>query len=168
MLYSYNKILLEPSTWSEECQTYFPLLHSSLDMQNADKNESSKQFTRCLKNVVRVKRLLPLNENPIIGRDFADYHSCEAMPERCSNHKECGPQEECIETLARGFNARSPEWSSRCMQIPFRRCIQVSTGWGVHLFRRFCKMFSESSPGYWAVLKLPCCPIKEGELSENI
>ena len=100
-------------------------------------------------------------------RDFADYHSCEAMPERCSNHKECGPQEECIETLARGFNARSPEWSSRCMQIPFRRCIQVSTGWGVHLFRRFCKMFSESSPGCWAVLQLSCCPSKQGELLEN-
>ena len=46
-------------------------------------------------------------------RDFADYHSCEPMPKRCSNHKECGQQEECIETLARGFNAGSPEWSSR-------------------------------------------------------
>ena len=32
----------------------------------------------------------------------------------------------------------------------------------------FCKMFSESSPGRWAVLQLPCCPSKEGELSENI
>ena len=66
MFYSYNKIFLEPSTWSEECQTYFPLLHSSLDMHNADKNESSKQFTWCLKNVVRVKRLLPRNEMRIV------------------------------------------------------------------------------------------------------
>ena len=56
-IYSYLKILLEPSTWSEERQTCFPLLHSSLDMHNADENESSKQLTRCFKNVVRVKRL---------------------------------------------------------------------------------------------------------------
>ena len=91
----------------------------------------------------------------------------DCLPERCSNHKECGPQEECIETLARGFNARSPEWSSRCMQIPFRRCIQVSTGWGVHLFRRFCKMFSESSPGCWAVLQLSCCPSKQGNFQKT-
>ena len=33
---------------------------------------------------------------------------------------------------------------------------------------RFCKMFSESSPGCWAVLQLPCCPSKQGELSENL
>ena len=33
---------------------------------------------------------------------------------------------------------------------------------------RFCKMFSESSPGCWPVLQLPCCPSKQGKLSENI
>ena len=43
-----------------------------------------------------------------------------------------------------------------------------STGWGDHLFRRFCKPFSGSSPGCWAVLQLPCCPSKQGELLENI
>ena len=49
----------------------------------------------------------------VVSKEFSDYHSCEPMPRRCSNHKECGPQEECLETLARGFNARAPEWSSR-------------------------------------------------------
>ena len=44
----------------------------------------------------------------------------------------------------------------------------VYTGWGGHLFRRFCNMSSESSTGYWAVLQLPCCPSKKGELSENL
>ena len=29
-------------------------------------------------------------------------------------------------------------------------------------------MVSESSPGRWAVPQLPCCPSKQGELSENI
>ena len=43
-----------------------------------------------------------------------------------------------------------------------------STRWGSHLFWRFCKMFPESSPGCWAVLQLPCCPSKQGELLENI
>ena len=33
---------------------------------------------------------------------------------------------------------------------------------------RFCKMFSESSPGCWTVLQLHCCPSKQGELSENL
>ena len=33
---------------------------------------------------------------------------------------------------------------------------------------RLCKMFSESSTGHWAVLRLPCCPSKQGNLSENI
>ena len=66
------------------------------------------------------------------------------------------------------------------------------TGCGGHFFRRFCKRFPESSPGYWdvqsgesccgkgfvkffvksvycwAVLQLPCCPSKKGELLENI
>ena len=32
----------------------------------------------------------------------------------------------------------------------------------------FCKPFSGSSPGCWAVLQLPCCPSKQGELLENI
>ena len=36
------------------------------------------------------------------------------------------------------------------------------------MLKRFCKMFSESSPGRWAVLRLLCCPSKPGELSENI
>ena len=39
--------------------------------------------------------------------------------------------------------------------------IIISTRWGGHLFRRFCFLFSESSPGCWAVLRLPCCPIKQ-------
>ena len=60
----------------------------------------------------------------VVSKEFSDYHSCEPMPRRCSNHKECGPQEECLETLARGFNARAPEWSSRCTRIPFRRCVR--------------------------------------------
>ena len=42
------------------------------------------------------------------------------------------------------------------------------TGWGGHLFWRFCLLFSESSPGCWAVLQLPCKPYKQGELLENI
>ena len=29
-------------------------------------------------------------------------------------------------------------------------------------------MFSDNSPGRWAVLQLPCCPSKQAELSENI
>ena len=36
------------------------------------------------------------------------------------------------------------------------------------MFRRFCKLFSESSTGRWAIMQLPCCPSKEGELSERI
>ena len=36
------------------------------------------------------------------------------------------------------------------------------------MFRRFCKLFSESSTGRWAIVQLPCCPSKQGELSENI
>ena len=42
------------------------------------------------------------------------------------------------------------------------------TVWGGSLFRRFCNMFSESFSGRWAVLQLPCCPRKQGKLSENI
>ena len=42
------------------------------------------------------------------------------------------------------------------------------TGWGGHLFRRFCKQISGSSPGRYAVLQLPCGPSKQGELSENL
>ena len=37
-----------------------------------------------------------------------------------------------------------------------------TTGWGGHLFRRLCKLFSESSTGCWAILQLPCCPSKQG------
>ena len=44
--------------------------------------------------------------------------------------------------------------------------MKIYTGWGGHLFRRFCKLFSESSPDCWAVLQLPCCPSKRGELLE--
>ena len=29
-------------------------------------------------------------------------------------------------------------------------------------------MFSESSTGHWALVQLPCCPSKRGELPENI
>ena len=32
----------------------------------------------------------------------------------------------------------------------------------------FCKLFSDNSTGRWVVLQLPCCPNKQGELSENI
>ena len=42
------------------------------------------------------------------------------------------------------------------------------TGWGGHLFRMFCKLFSESSTGRWVILQLPCCPSKKGELLEHI
>ena len=28
---------------------------------------------------------------------------------------------------------------------------EIGTGWGGHLFRRFCKLFSESSTGRWAI-----------------
>ena len=44
----------------------------------------------------------------------------------------------------------------------------ICTVWGGNLFRRFCKMFSESWNGHWAALQLPCCPSKQGGLSENI
>ena len=36
------------------------------------------------------------------------------------------------------------------------------------MFRRFCFLFSESSPGCWALLHLPCCPNKQGELSKHL
>ena len=36
------------------------------------------------------------------------------------------------------------------------------------MFRRFCKLFFESSTGRCAILQLPCCPTKQGELLENI
>ena len=42
------------------------------------------------------------------------------------------------------------------------------TGLFIMSWERFCKMFSESSLGRWAVPQLPCCPSKQGELSENI
>ena len=32
----------------------------------------------------------------------------------------------------------------------------------------FCNMFSESFTGSWAELQLPCCPINQGELPENV
>ena len=44
----------------------------------------------------------------------------------------------------------------------------IYSWWGGHLFQRFCSLFSESSPGRWAILQLPCCPSKQGELLENI
>ena len=44
----------------------------------------------------------------------------------------------------------------------------ISTLWGGRLWKRFCKMFSESSTGSWAELQLPCCPCKEGELLHNL
>ena len=34
----------------------------------------------------------------------------------------------------------------------------------IRLFPRFCKMFSESCT---VIMQLPCCPGKQGELSEN-
>ena len=36
------------------------------------------------------------------------------------------------------------------------------------MFRRFCKLFSESSTGRWAILQLPCCPSRQGEILEKI
>ena len=45
---------------------------------------------------------------------------------------------------------------------------RMSTVWGGRLRKRFCNMFSESSTGSWAELKLPCCPSKQEEFSENM
>ena len=42
------------------------------------------------------------------------------------------------------------------------------SGWGGNLFQRFCAIFSGSSTGCPAVLQLPCCQSRQGELSENI
>ena len=57
---------------------------------------------------------------------------------------------------------------NRVAFVPIRRFLQLGTGWGGHLFRRFCKLFSERSTGCWAILQLPCFPSKQGELSDNI
>ena len=48
--------------------------------------------------------------------------------------------------------------------------IKLFTVWSSRLGckKMFCKILSESSTGRWAVLQLPCCPSKQGELSENI
>ena len=46
--------------------------------------------------------------------------------------------------------------------------LMLSTVWDGRLWKRFCKIFSESSTGRWAVLQLQCCPSKQGEISENI
>ena len=46
---------------------------------------------------------------------------------------------------------------------PFISCLQCTLS-AIRLFPRFCKMFSESST---VVIQLPCCPGKQGELSEN-
>ena len=46
------------------------------------------------------------------------------------------------------------------ISIKYLQYKTVPTGWGGHLFRRFCKLLSESSPGSWAVLQLPCSPSK--------
>ena len=43
--------------------------------------------------------------------------------------------------------------------------MKETVAWGGDLFRRFCKLFSESSTGRWAVLQVPCWPSKQGELS---
>ena len=43
------------------------------------------------------------------------------------------------------------------------------TAWGANMFRRFCKLFSESFTGCWAVpLPKDCCPSKQGELLEHL
>ena len=60
-----SKSCFSPAPAPEECQTCFPLIHSSLDMPNAEENKSPKQLTRCFKNVVWLKRLLPWNEDPL-------------------------------------------------------------------------------------------------------
>ena len=44
----------------------------------------------------------------------------------------------------------------------------TSTVWGGNILKRFCKMFTQSSTGRWAVLQLPCCPCKQRELLENM
>ena len=54
---------------------------------------------------------------------FKKYHTCEARPKRCSDHKECEAYEECIQTLVEGFSGT--EWSSRCLAVPYQRCIKV-------------------------------------------
>ena len=41
------------------------------------------------------------------------------------------------------------------------------TVWGIRLWKRFCKMFSESSTGRWAALQLPCCPSKQGNFQRT-
>ena len=43
----------------------------------------------------------------------------------------------------------------------------ISTESAARLLKRFCNMFFESSTARWAVLQLPCCLGKQGELSEN-
>ena len=63
---------------------------------------------------------------------------------------------------------RSIFYDTGCLSFKTAYFIQKCTGWGVHLFRRFCKLFSENSSGSWAVLELPCSPSKQGELLENI
>jgi len=56
----------------------------------------------------------------------------------------------------------------RYLLLTSKQTFHHSTGWGGHLFQSLCKLFSESSPGPWAALQLPCCPSKQGELLENI
>ena len=67
---------------------------------------------------------------------------------------------------ARGCSPLSK--AARRRPRPFASARSLSTGWAGHLFPRFCLLFSESSPGCWALLQLPCCPSKQGELLENI
>ena len=65
-----SKSCFSPAPAPEECQTCFPLIHSYLDMPNAEENKSPKQLTRCFKNVVWLKRLLPWNEDPHCGIQY--------------------------------------------------------------------------------------------------
>ena len=51
-------------------------------------------------------------------------------------------------------------WSAGIENVAYTVCCG-------NLFRRFCNMFSESSPGHWAVLQLPCCPSKQGNFQKT-
>ena len=65
----------------------------------------------------------------------------------------------------------SSRWSLmmawRCACAKQLNNTQRCTGWGGHLFRRFHILFSKSSAGRRAILLLPCCPSKQGELLEK-
>ena len=63
-------------------------------------------------------------------------------------------------------------WSYTCNNqlwavICLRRSFSITTGSFIRSWERFCNMFSESSPDCWAVLRRPCWPSEQVELSEQ-